>query len=80
MVRRRAGLHADQAWRKIAEVVEHLRPAKAHLGDAATLGIRRVNLETCLAMSRPIMLICMGSLRDELLKGEIFYSLAGPRC
>jgi hypothetical protein len=48
MMRRSAGFHADKAGREFAEVIEHLSSAKAHLGDPATFGICRVNLENLL--------------------------------
>jgi len=43
-----AGLNADEAGRKVSKVIEYLRPAKAHLGDPAALGICGVNLENLL--------------------------------
>jgi hypothetical protein len=48
VVCRCTSLHADEAGRELAEVIEDLSATKAHLGDPATLGICRVDLEDLL--------------------------------
>ena len=59
MVRRGTGLHADQAWRQSLEERRNLAAAKL-LSDDDLLGrVNAVNWNTFLAISKPIVVICM---------------------
>ena len=60
MVRRGAGLNANQAWRQLLKECQHLATLQLAADDHLTRGINAVYLETDLAMSKSIVVIvCM---------------------
>jgi hypothetical protein len=60
MMRRRAGFYTDQTRRQFLEERQHIATLQLAANDSLAASVNAVNLETDLAMSKPIVVIvCM---------------------